>query len=139
MAPEKGWPMPHTMFWTAMASAKTSGDQPRPSLMGVAKSPKLVLRPYVIRAIKHPHKTTKAGARLHPIAPDSNRPPPTRPQRTTPRYTIWNDRSNMMFAVMGVGGSVRLRRGRDRPRKGIRLAGTGGNDPERRNGRIVGG
>jgi hypothetical protein len=33
------------MFWIAMARAKTSGDQPRPSLIGAAKRPKLVLNP----------------------------------------------------------------------------------------------
>ena len=45
MAPAKGCPMPQTRFWMAMARAKTSGVQLRPSLIGVAKSPKLVLKP----------------------------------------------------------------------------------------------
>jgi len=77
--------MPQTMFWMAMASAKTSGDQPRPSLMGAAKSPKLVLRPYVIRAIKHPHKTTKAGARHHPKLAVTKTPNPVSTPANTAR------------------------------------------------------
>ena len=43
--PANGCPRPQTMFCIAMARANTSGDQPRPSLIGVANRPKLVLKP----------------------------------------------------------------------------------------------
>src|SRR5918998_4642123 len=103
MAPAKGCPRPHTMFWMAIARAKTSGDQLRPSTMGVAKRPKLVLKPYVIRAIRHPHPTTNATDPIH----SEDRPfklfNPSFGTRPAPPYTYWNDRSNILMS--GGGGS----------------------------------
>src|SRR5215210_6345986 len=120
MAPANGWPMPQTIFWMAMA--KTSGDQPRPSLMGAAKRPKLVLKPYVIRAIRHPHRTTKAGARHQPSfsVPKTLHPSldPGRRHQTTLFGTTGQIRCGVrcsghgvQSAVSIIGGSGRLRRG----------------------------
>ena len=43
--PAIGWPMPHSRFWIAIASAKTSRSHPRASESGSVKRPKDVRTP----------------------------------------------------------------------------------------------
>src|SRR5262245_1265757 len=63
MAPAKGWPNPHSRFWIASASAKTSRPQPLAFDRGVRKKPSDERGPKVSTEIEQPHRISTAGTR----------------------------------------------------------------------------
>ena len=62
-APANGWPMPHSRFCSAKASANTSRPQPFAADIGVRKKPKAERGPKPISEIRQPHTMMTAGVR----------------------------------------------------------------------------
>jgi hypothetical protein len=63
IAPANGWPIPHSRFCSAKASAKTSRPQPFAADIGVRKKPKAERGPNPISEIRQPHRMMTAGVR----------------------------------------------------------------------------
>src|SRR5438105_13573675 len=63
MARANGCPRPHSRFWIATASAKTTRPVPSSVLKGWRKNPKVERGPKVRIAIRQPQATITAGVR----------------------------------------------------------------------------
>ena len=61
--PTKGWPMPQTRFWMAIASAKTSRPQPYSVDIGVRKKPMVERGPKPIAPMAQPATRTTGTER----------------------------------------------------------------------------
>src|SRR2546423_9999371 len=119
MAPATGMPSPHTRFCSAIAKENTSRPQPRSSVIGRKKRPKLWRVPRASMRISPPQTRTTVGVR-QPIARDKGKSlPPRARKRTLRRGSRSVDRAGAGAARVAAGatrpggprrlGAIRLR------------------------------